>query len=134
MPPPPPERLSSATLVTRAALLLCWPIAILWVEWGSALAPHGICLFRAISGWLCPLCGGTTACGHLLHGDFGRAWSVHPLAVVGLGLAAVHSLLMVAEMVSRRVRVPSRVWIRPWAWWGMATVLWWSWRLAAGRG
>lgn len=133
MPPPPPERLSRAALVTRAVLLLCWPLAILWVAWGSAVAPHGICLFRILSGWLCPLCGGTTVCGHLLHGGLGAAWSVHPLVVIGLGLAAVHSLLVVAEMASRRILVPAWGWSRPWAWWGMATVLWWIWRLATGR-
>jgi hypothetical protein len=134
VPPPPPERLPRAALVTRSALLLCWPLVILWVAWGSVLLPQGICLFHTLSGRLCPLCGGTTACGHLLHGDLGGAWSVHPLVVVGLGLAAGHSLLMVAEAVSRRVLVPAWAWSRPWAWWGVATVLWWSWRLADGRG
>lgn len=45
---------------------------------GSSLP--SICPFRALTGMRCPLCGFTTALGHLMHGQFREAMRAHPLA------------------------------------------------------
>jgi hypothetical protein len=54
------------------------------------------CPFRALTGWDCPLCGGTRMGGALLHGDVQAAFGFNPLAFVGLvilgGLGALWTL------------------------------------------
>jgi Protein of unknown function (DUF2752) len=43
--------------------------------------PATICVFRALTGLPCPLCGGTTAAVHLGHADIRGAVAASPLAV-----------------------------------------------------
>ncbi len=48
-----------------------------------------LCPFRAVTGWDCPLCGGTRMGSALLHGEIGAAFAFNPLAlllIAGLGL------------------------------------------------
>src|SRR4030095_11809237 len=47
------------------------------------------CPFRAITGWECPLCGGTRMGDALLHGDLGAAFEFNPLALAGLLIIGV---------------------------------------------
>ena len=42
------------------------------------------CPFRAITGWGCPLCGGTRMGSALLHLEIGAAFAFNPLAMVAL--------------------------------------------------
>ena len=52
--------------------------------------PHPLCLFRAVTGVPCPLCGGTTAAVGLGRFDLAAAMAANPFAVVVgalLGLA-----------------------------------------------
>ena len=42
------------------------------------------CPFRALTGWDCPLCGGTRMGAALLHGDLVVAFLANPLALIGL--------------------------------------------------
>ena len=51
-----------------------------------------LCPFRTLTGWDCPLCGGTRMGSALLHGDVAAAWSFNPVAlalVAALGLLGV---------------------------------------------
>lgn len=42
---------------------------------------------RALTGWWCPLCGGTRMGAELLHGHIPAAFAFNPLAFIGLILA-----------------------------------------------
>ena len=47
------------------------------------------CPFRALTGWDCPLCGGTRMGDALLHGDIRTAFEFNPLALVGMLIMGV---------------------------------------------
>lgn len=54
-------------------------------------AEHGFfprCLFRMVTGWDCPGCGGLRATHQLLHGEVRAAFALNPLLVLALPLAA----------------------------------------------
>ena len=55
------------------------------------------CPFRAMTGWDCPLCGGTRMGAALLHGDVQSAFMLNPLALIGLLTLGVLGLLWVVE-------------------------------------
>ncbi|HJV12890.1 MAG TPA: DUF2752 domain-containing protein [Propionibacteriaceae bacterium] len=55
------------------------------------------CPFRAITGWNCPLCGGTRMGDALLHGDVGAAFAFNPLALIGLLVVGVLGALWTLE-------------------------------------
>lgn len=42
------------------------------------------CMFRHLTGWLCPGCGGLRATHQLLHGNIGAALQLNPLVVLVL--------------------------------------------------
>jgi hypothetical protein len=56
-----------------------------------------ICPFRAVTGWDCPLCGGTRMGSALLHGDVPAAFAFNPLALCGIALLGVVGVLWVVE-------------------------------------
>ena len=56
-----------------------------------------ICPFRAVTGWDCPLCGGTRMGSALLHGDVAAAFAFNPVALVGIALLGVVGVLWVVE-------------------------------------
>lgn len=56
-----------------------------------------ICPFRAVTGWDCPLCGGTRMGGALLHGDVAAAFAFNPVALVGIVLLGLVGVLWVVE-------------------------------------
>lgn len=56
-----------------------------------------ICPFRSVTGWDCPLCGGTRMGSALLHGHVGTAFAFNPVALVGIALLGVTGVLWVVE-------------------------------------
>ena len=54
-------------------------LAILWVIFSENL-PISACLFKTITGYPCPGCGGTRAAYALLHGDWLGALLINPLS------------------------------------------------------
>lgn len=54
-------------------------LAILWVVFSENL-PISACLFKTITGYPCPGCGGTRVAYALLHGDFLDALLINPLS------------------------------------------------------
>ena len=66
------------------------------------------CPFRTVTGWECPLCGGTRMGSALLHGEVGAALGFNPLAlllVTGLGVLGV--LWGVEAVGGPAVRLPA---------------------------
>jgi hypothetical protein len=55
------------------------------------------CPFRAVTGWDCPLCGGTRMGSALLHGDVAAAFAFNPVALVGIALLGVVGALWAVE-------------------------------------
>lgn len=80
------------------------------------------CPFLAVTGWLCPLCGGTRMGGALLHGDVAAALAYNPVALVAVVVLGVLALVWAVELLGGpAIRPPERVreaWSRvpPWAW------------------
>jgi hypothetical protein len=68
------------------------------------------CPFRALTGWDCPLCGGTRMGDALLHGDVPGAFGYNPLALIGLLIVGVLGVLWSVEAVGGpAVRLPRRL-------------------------
>jgi hypothetical protein len=57
------------------------------------------CPFRLLTGWDCPLCGGTRMGDALLHGDVPAAFGFNPVALVGLAILGVLGVLWTVEAV-----------------------------------
>ena len=65
------------------------------------------CPFRALTGWDCPLCGGTRMGAALLHGDVQAAFGYNPLAFVALVVLGVLGALWTVEAAGGpSVRLP----------------------------
>lgn len=64
------------------------------------------CPFRVVTGWDCPLCGGTRMGSALLHGDVAAAFAFNPLALVGIALLGVLGVLWVLEALGGPVVRP----------------------------
>jgi Protein of unknown function (DUF2752) len=65
------------------------------------------CPFRALTGWDCPLCGGTRMGDALLHGEIGAAFEFNPLALVGLLILGVLGAVWALEAAGGpAVRLP----------------------------
>jgi hypothetical protein len=68
------------------------------------------CPFRALTGWNCPLCGGTRMGDALLHGDVLAAFGYNPLAMIGLLIVGVLGVLWTVEAAGGPAfRLPSRL-------------------------
>ncbi len=72
------------------------------------------CPFRAMTGWLCPLCGGTHMAESLIRGDLAAAWAANPVVLVVGVLTGVRTFGWMVEVV-RDPGAASRRWI-PLAW------------------
>jgi hypothetical protein len=67
------------------------------------------CPFRAVTGWDCPLCGGTRMGAALLDGDVLAAFGHNPLALIGLLILGLLGVLWAVEAVGGpAVRLPRR--------------------------
>ena len=81
------------------------------------------CPFRALTGWLCPLCGGTHMAEALLRGDVPAAWLANPLALIVSALIGIRSAGLVVELV-RNPTAPARRWLpAPWRRHAFATIV-----------
>lgn len=63
--------------------------ALAYVGIGDPHSPSFLfpsCPFNALTGWLCPACGGLRMTHDLLHGDLAAAWVDNAFALVGLPL------------------------------------------------
>ncbi len=83
----------------------------------SALTPWGPpCLWRALTGTLCPFCGGTTLVKRLFVGDVAGAWHANQLVFLAACGLAVACVLWIVELAGGpHVRLPrplrdQRVW------------------------
>ncbi|GHW00703.1 hypothetical protein lacNasYZ03_03900 [Lactobacillus nasalidis] len=64
------------------------------------LTGHGLpCLFRALTGYLCPGCGMTRAINSILLGNFAQAWQYNPLSLTLLPLLALYLLYKTVRYV-----------------------------------
>lgn len=57
---------------------------------------HLPCIFRTLTGYYCPGCGGTRACIALLHGHFLRSLLYHPVVPY---CAAVYFIFMLSHTI-----------------------------------
>lgn len=102
-----PLGVATATLAATAVVALRSPY-----QEGS----YGFCPVLALTGWLCPTCGGLRATHDLAHLDVVAAWSMNPAVVLGLPLlAALWAVWMLRALRGERLRVPA--WT---AWWALA--------------
>lgn len=84
------------------------------------------CPFRAITGWDCPLCGGTRMGDALLHLEIGAAFAFNPLAMVALIVVGSLGVAWTVQLAGGpALRAPARM--REW----LAVVRPTSWLLAA---
>lgn len=103
------------------------PIERRWRVGVSLLTPAGIaltpkiaalgmplCAFKHLTGEPCPLCGGTRICAALAHGDVSVAMQLNPGLLPILGLAALHSMLLLAEAAAGRPLAGQRGLVRAW--------------------
>jgi hypothetical protein len=68
------------------------------------------CPFLALTGWQCPLCGGTRMGAALLHGDLVGAYAFNPLAFIALVVLAALAALWAIELAGGpAVRLPRGV-------------------------
>ena len=68
------------------------------------------CPFRMVTGWNCPLCGGTRMGDALLHLDIGAAFAYNPMALVGLVVVATLGVLWTVQLAGGpAVRLPKLV-------------------------
>ncbi len=65
------------------------------------------CPFRAATGWLCPLCGGTRMGEALLHGDLGSAFLANQLALTAVAVLLGLGVLWTVELLGGpAIRLP----------------------------
>ncbi len=115
---------------TRSAARSGLPVTAGILAGGLALsalfATTGIglpCPFLALTGWQCPLCGGTRMGSALLHGDLASAFIANPAALIGVVVLALITVVWAVELLggaavrlprllARRLRrIPASVWL-----------------------
>ena len=66
------------------------------------------CPFLALTGWLCPLCGGTRMGAALLHGDLAGAYGFNPVALVALTVLGAVAMVWAIEVAGGPAARPPR--------------------------
>ena len=97
----------------REALSRVGSVALVGFGLGAVHLVTGLglpCPFRALTGWLCPFCGGTHMVEALIRGDVAGAWAANPLALVVGALIGVRALGWAVELV-RSPEGPSGRWL-----------------------
>jgi hypothetical protein len=123
---PVPSALSTARpFRPRRGLAVLGGVAAYGVTLSALYATTGRglpCPLRMLTGWQCPLCGGTRLGSALLHGDVAAAFADNPVVLIGLAVAVVLGVLWTVEAIGGpALRPPGRVAdalrrIRPNAW------------------
>ena len=68
------------------------------------------CPFLALTGWQCPLCGGTRMGAALLHGDLAGAYAFNPGLLIALAVVGIAAVLWSIEVAGGpSVRPPRRL-------------------------
>ena len=81
-------------------------LSIVYATTGLGVA----CPFRALTGWDCPLCGGTRMGAALLHGDVVSAFLANPLALIGVVVVGLLGAVWTIEVVGGpAIRAPRAV-------------------------
>ena len=81
-------------------------MSVLYASTGVGLP----CPFRMITGWNCPLCGGTRMGDALLHLEVGAAFAYNRVALVGLAVLATLAMLWTVQLAGGpAVRLPKLV-------------------------
>lgn len=71
------------------------------------------CPLLLLTGWQCPLCGGTRLGTSLLHADIGAAFNYNPVVFVGLVVLVLLGLCWIVELLGGpKVRPPRRIALR----------------------
>lgn len=70
------------------------------------LAPT--CAFKSLTGYDCPLCGGTRAVSALARGDIASAWRFNAAVVLGLAAAPAAALVIARRRARGAAVSPSR--------------------------
>ncbi len=73
------------------------------------------CPFLLLTGWQCPLCGGTRMGAALLQGDLAAAWSYNAVALVGLGVLALLAGAWTVQWRGGGLPVPPASWRAAWS-------------------
>ncbi|OYT90994.1 MAG: hypothetical protein CFE43_15395 [Burkholderiales bacterium PBB3] len=120
-PSPSAKALGAADRQWRAAISLVLPLGVVIAPHFLALGDVPLCAFKHVTGLPCPLCGGIRACGALAQGDVASAWLLNPGLLPVLAVAAVHSVLLVAEAATGK-RYGTPRWLA--AAWQLAAVGW----------
>jgi len=66
------------------------------------------CPFLALTGWQCPLCGGTRMGAALLHGDVAGAYAFNPLVLVALTVLGALAVVWAIEVAGGPAMRPPR--------------------------
>ncbi len=104
------RRVAAPTAVAGAVAALG---ILLLVVGPAGLVPFG-CPFLGLTGWDCPLCGGTRAAAALARGDIPAALDLNAFVTVGLvGVAAVWVAWVVARLRGRALgwTTGNRFWV-----------------------
>lgn len=126
---PQPDELAPPRIASARGWPVPWVMAVvaLFVTAGLALlflfdparhAFYPVCLFKRMTGYDCPGCGGLRALHHLLRGDLWQAFRLNPLVVVGLPLLGVWAIRTWLNPPGKRRS-------------GKTSALFWAWLLLA---
>jgi hypothetical protein len=113
---PPPiasQRGWPTGLVLGVGLLTATVLALLFLFDPARHAFYPVCLFKKMTGYDCPGCGGLRAMHQLLRGDVWRAFQLNAMVVVALPLLGAWAVQAWATG-SRGSRRKAPVWIAAW--------------------
>lgn len=105
-----PARRGEPTSV-RLRLLVAGAVLAGGVGLSALFAATGVgltCPLLALTGWQCPLCGGTRMGSALLHGDLAAAAAANPVALVAVAVLGLLTVLWTVEALGGPVARPPR--------------------------
>ena len=105
-----PALKTSRLVIVGAAAAAVAGLVVLYVFDPATSSFYPRCVFRALTGFLCPGCGITRAAHHLLHGRVIEAFHYNAMAV------ALGPFLLAGAFFPRFV-------LKPWIGWTVVTVL-----------
>jgi len=121
-----PERRGSRPWASPAAALIGLALLLAAARWIAADPRLQLpCLFHAIVGAPCPLCGGTRALAALAEGRLADAFGFHPLAAAAACAAALRGLWGCARALLGKPtgNLPLRARLKPFLTWRLFVAL-----------